>query len=452
MKWFVKILCVALLSLAGLWLLAGIALSAYFYLAAPESPVVDDSDLRIAEVEVPDDENAYAAFLSVTNLLDCSSEDKSVLSAYFMYCDGRSKPFSSWRKDGTPETCRAEVDRILSERAEGLKGLHQAVLRPKYRLIPDAEGSCFPPISAMTLAHAFLRAQADRARERGDFATAFTAERDGFLFATLCRDNASSIVECLVGSGLGALSCRRMTLLANGEGVSDALLTAVAELLKDDFDEKALFEQAVKREYVNFSCWMLDKMGDTLSMDELPTGLHTVRPCAPGIIRIPGFARFAYNKEMSRQDLVNVFRAGLADCDVEEVVPRPRSFLQPNFAGRLMARCVTPAFKDIRRDLRESLFALRAARTAVVIRRYGRANGGAIPSDLSALVPTYLAEVPRDPFSQDRALGYDATMRQLWTIGADGDFNALDSAQTVKYGFKRKRAKCAFLLDGKRIE
>lgn len=117
-----------------------------------------------------------------------------------------------------------------------------------------------------------------------------------------------------------------------------------------------------------------------------------------------------------------------------------------------MARCVTPAFKDIRRDLRESLFALRAARTAVVIRRYGRANGGAIPSDLSALVPTYLAEVPRDPFSQDRALGYDATMRQLWTIGADGDFNALDSAQTVKYGFKRKRAKCAFLLDGKRIE
>ena len=194
MKRFVKILGVALLSLVGLWLLAGVALSAYFYLATPESPVVDDGDLRIVEVAVPDDENAYAAFLSVTNLLDCSSEDKSVLSAY--------------------ETCRAEVDRILTERAEGLKGLHQAFQRPKYRLIPDADGLCFPPISAMTLAHTFLRAQADRARERGDFATAFTAERDGFLFATLCRDNASFIVECLVGSGLGALSCRRMAMKA----------------------------------------------------------------------------------------------------------------------------------------------------------------------------------------------------------------------------------------------
>ena len=102
--------------------------------------------------------------------------------------------------------------------------------------------------------------------------------------------------------------------------------------------------------------------------------------------------------------------------------------------------------------LKESLFALRAARTAVAIRRYGRANGGEIPSDLSALVPTYLAEVPRDPFSPNRALGYDATMRQLWTVGSDVDFNALNPEQTVKSGFNRKRAKYTFRFDGKRIE
>lgn len=135
--------------------------------------------------------------------------------------------------------------------------------------------------------------------------------------------------------------------------------------------------------------WRLKDIGDKKS--DLRTWSHR----APCIVIMPGLARFAYNKEMSRQDLVNVFRAGLADRDVEEFVPTPRSILQPNFAGRLMARIATPAFKDIRRDLRESLFALRAARTAVAIRRYGRANGGEIPSDLSALVPTYLAEVPR---------------------------------------------------------
>ena len=448
MKRFVKIMCVALLSLAGLWLLACVALSAYFYLAMPKSPIVDDSDLRLVESAVSDDENAYVAFLAVTNLLDCSLEDKSVLSAYSMYCDGKSKSFGSWRKDGTPDACRAEVDRILTERAEGLKGLHQAFLRSKYRLIPDADGLRFPPISTMTLAHRLLQVQADRARERGDFATAFISERDRFLFATRCRDNASSIVECLIGSGLGANSCRSMVRLANEDGVSDELLTAVAELLKDDFDENALFEQTVKREYVNFSCWALDKVGDTISVDELPPGLCTMCPCAPNIVKIPGLVRFAYNKEMTRQDLVNVFRAGLAGCDADELVPQPRSIFQPNCAGRILALSVTPAFKDIRDNLKRTLFVLRAARTAVAIRRYGRANGGAVPTDLSALVPTCLAEVPRDPFAPDRVLGYDAVARQVWTVGPDCDFNALDSEQMTKSEFKRKREKYTFRLDG----
>ena len=448
MKRFVKILCVVLLSLVGLWLLACVALSVYFHLAMPKSPIVDDSDLRLAESAVPGDENAYVAFLAVTNLLDCSSEDKSVLSAYSMYCDGKSRSFGSWRKDGTPDACRAEVDRILSERAEGLKGLHQMVLRQKYKLIPEADGLRFPPISTMTLAHRLLQVQADRARERGDFATAFMSERDGFLFATRCRDNASSIVECLIGSGLGAISCRSMVRLANEDGVSDELLTTVAELLKDDFDENALFEQTVKREYVNFSCWALDKVGDTISVYELPTGLCTMCPCAPNIVKIPGLVSFAYNKEMTRQDLVNVFRSGLAGRDADELVPQPRSIFQPNFAGRIVARTVTPAFKDIRDNLKKTLFVLRAARTAVAIRRYGRANGGAVPTDLSALAPTYLAEAPRDPFSPDRVFGYDAVARQVWTVGPDGDFNALDSEQMTKSEFKRKREKYAFRLDG----
>ena len=464
LKSAIKILGVALLAIAGFGILSCAALCAYFHLAMPEPPVVEDGDLRIIEPAVPDDENAYAAFLAVTNRLDCSPEDRSVLSAYFMYCSGFPKPFNSWRKDGTPDDCRAEVDRILSERAAGLEGLRQVVLRPKYLLIPDADGSFFPPISMMTLAHTLLRAQADRARERGDFAAAFTAERNGFLFATLCRDNASTLVECNLGSGLGGLSCRRMVSLANGEGVSDGLLAAVDELLKDDFDEKALFEQTVRREYVNFCCRMLDKAGEPMSSDELcrllpdllsevpSTGIRTECFSYSGIVRISGLARFAYNREMTRQDMVNVFRAGLADRDVEGLVPSPRSVFQPNFIGRIIARSVAPSFKDVRRHLKESLFALRAARTAVAIRRYGLANRGAIPSDLSALVPTYLAEVPRDPFAPDRVLGYDATVRQLWTVGVDGDFSAIDSEQTGKCDFSRKRAKCVFRFDGKRIE
>ena len=456
--------CLALLSMVGLLLLWGIGLVAYFHLARPKPPVVDDGDLRLVEPAVSDDENAYVAFMAVTNLLDCSCEDREALHAYTRHCDGQPESFGSWRRDGTPEACRAEVDRILAERAEGLKGLHRAVLRPKYRIVPDADGSCFPPISAMSLAHGFLQVQADRARERGDFEQAFAAERDGFRLETLCRNNASTLVEGIVGGGFGAQSCRRLASLANEDGVSDGLLTAVAELLRDDFDAKALFERTVRREYSSVTCRSLDRMGDTVSVDELslllqgrlnaliPTDSRMSCPHAPVIARMPGFARFAYDRERTRQDLASVFRAGLAGRDIKEMLPQPRSILQPNFVGRLVARGVAPAFKGFSCHLKESLFALRAARTAVALRRYGRANAGAVPSDLSALVPTYIGEVPRDPFAPDRALEYDAATRQIWTVGPDGDFNALDSGRTAKADSRRKRAKCAFRLDGKRFE
>ena len=50
--------CLALLSMVGLLLLWGIGLVAYFHLARPKTPVVDDGDLRLVEPAVSDDENA----------------------------------------------------------------------------------------------------------------------------------------------------------------------------------------------------------------------------------------------------------------------------------------------------------------------------------------------------------------------------------------------------------
>lgn len=462
MKKFLKVSGIVILLLVGLWVVTGFGLMAYFHLARPESPVVDDGDLRIMEPAIADGENAYVAFLSTTNALACPPEDKSVLTAYGMYCAGKKEPFKLWRKDGTPETCRAEVDRILAERAEGLDGLHRAFQLPRYRMTPDPDGLFFPPISTMTWAHSLLRASASRARQRGDLPAAFKAECDGLRFGILCRDNASSVVECLVGASLSDNACRRMVQFANDESISDDLLTSVAEFLKADFDEKALFEQTIKREYVNFGCRVLDQGSDRISLDELwqllqdqvsafiPSELRKSSPPAPWFLKKPCFVRFSYNKEMTKQDMVNVFRAGLTGRNPEEVVPTPKSPLQPNWAGRILARIVTPAFDDLHRKLKESLFALRAARTAVAVRRHCRAHAGVAPADLAALVPTYLNEVPRDPFAPSRALGYDAAGNGLvWTVGEDGTFNPQEGKVESYWKLNRALSKYAMRLDGK---
>lgn len=412
MKKLLKILALVLLSLVGLWFLVGIGLTAYFWLACPVSPVVDDRDLRLEEPAVPAEENAYVAFLAAADALGGSFEDRDVLGAYARLCAGGDEAsLRIGRKAVSPEEVRAAVDRILAARAEGISAFQRACRLPQYRLTPDSEGLLFPLISEMTHAQELLVAKAARARERGDLPSAFAAARDALRFSGLCRDNAVTIVECLLGCGLADRACQEIVRQANDAGVSDELLAGMAEALKGDFDERELFEHSVKCDYANFTSQMFDKTGDEVDLESLYREVRGL--LGPGaatglrvslLLRMPAFARFSYNREMTRQDLVDVFRAGLAGRPPKEVVPMPASCLQPNWCGRLMVCSVVQPYDDLRARLRASRSCLRAARTAVAVRRHCRAHGGMPPPDLSALVPAYLDDVPRDPSATDRTL------------------------------------------------
>lgn len=459
MKKFLKAVGVTFLSLAGLLIAVCFGLMAYFQFACPTPPIVDDRDLLLDETEVPADENAYVAILAITNELSGASVSGLVISAYEKLCEGNEKLLKYWREDATPEICRAGIDRILAERAEGLAGLHRALKLPQYRLTPDSERLFFPPISALTLAHTLLRVQAFRAYEKGNFAVMLEAARDASLLSTLIRDNASSVVECFVGVALNDVICRKMVLLANEANISDDSLASFAELLSTDFDEDSLFKQTLKREYMNFSRKVFETIDDKISENELRQMLQETEKlfsltgrrklCPAGLLMSSAFVRFAYNKELSRQNMADVFRAGLAGRDLDEVVPMPDSCFCPNFVGRSLIRTCLPTFDGLRCRLRSSLFYLRAARTVVAVLRYCRAHDGARPADLSALVPTYLSEVPSDPFASDRALGYDAERGFVWTVGDDGAFNPFETGDRSNSTFDRKMAKYTLRLDGK---
>jgi hypothetical protein len=50
-----------------------------------------------------------------------------------------------------------------------------------------------------------------------------------------------------------------------------------------------------------------------------------------------------------------------------------------------------------------------------------RADHGELPDSLEALVPRYLAAVPRDPTAKDAHIGYDPERAIAWTVGNDRD-------------------------------
>ncbi len=57
-----------------------------------------------------------------------------------------------------------------------------------------------------------------------------------------------------------------------------------------------------------------------------------------------------------------------------------------------------------------------AAEAAVAVEMYRRANGGAMPETLAALVPDYLPAVPKNPFVPGAEIKYDAS-REIVSSG-----------------------------------
>jgi len=94
-----------------------------------------------------------------------------------------------------------------------------------------------------------------------------------------------------------------------------------------------------------------------------------------------------------------------------------RVVLSPNSVGELLLVIGTPNFD--RFNLKRCLLdvEVEATKVRLALRAY-RNERGELPPQLTALVPRYLSEIPRDSFDGQR-LRYDAAEALVWSVGAD---------------------------------
>lgn len=425
-KKILKVLGLGVAALGGIAILLLIGLVAYFIIAAPESPIVDDSDLRIDEPPIPDEENAYLAFIAATNHFDFSSKDQMCC---WKYIENNRGEFAE----------RSEIDRIVKEHEAAFLAIERIGRMNAYRLVPTSNcfGAYFPPISSMMRMNNLCRVKALRSFEEGDYDTAFGITCDSQKFFSLCTENASTLVEFLAGIGTSAKACKMFVALANADGVSDEMLEKIANRLETEFDEASLFERTYKCEYQNYGAKFLDD-------------IELIRSLSKELRFLP--VRFAFSPGMTRLLIVNAIRDELSGIRSQVNIPDKVNYLQPNWAGYFALRALMPSFDAFRDAFKKYRLATRTARTAVAVIRYARAHDGQGPQALSELVPTYLNEVPRDPFDQERELGYDREKGIVWSVGKDGDFDPFAEKVIYLSSFNRNMADYARRIDGKPIE
>lgn len=427
-----KALSVGAAAIAALALSSRIALSVYVASVASSVPSTDDSDLRIERPEVSDEENAFAAFVAVTDAVTCSEDEKRRLQDYQdMFFAGETNLVD---RDGgplDPEKCRREVDGVLAVHADALSALPRIAAKPEYRLTPAAAGRPFPPLAVYSQANSLWQIAAARAMERGEFAAAVRILGDARRFFLKGRDNAAVTMELVASAEFANMSARHLVRLACEKDAPDELLGEIAALLRDDADDVQLFDRAVRNEYANHSYPSLFESevfgnGESEIRNEVEQNLLTdwLRPYVKWLCLGSVYRRHAFIPAMTLRDLAAVYRAGLIEGarELDELVPEPADPLEANAGGRLLVRMIVPGFEAIRSQMRMKRFHASAAEIGVAVERYRRAHGGEGPSKLADLTPALLPKVPRDPYDADREIAYDAARGIVWTVGQTWEF------------------------------
>ena len=463
-------------------------LTVYFYIGGIEWgdwTIPNEAELRLELHDVPDEENAYLALQALTNLYhvaDCDGDTNEICDKRFVglyngsfFSEGDDGSLAEWTAMRNDPSSPKRAARILADNAEFFKALHAALSLRGYaeidKRLEDAkrkrEGG-WPWISYLPLYRPFINFaqlvafRAQVALEQGDVEAAVSDIGEIHALGQLVMSNNESLVGYLVGKLIDESSFRKMCdVVAMGKATDEIIerfnkLVAVSEANASTAWKRALkAESAMHFEGLE---WMFNHLAYVLGA----FWFHNYDNSLMGrMLSVwPGFAKFAcHRREMQyRQAMIGrVMLAG--DDDLMEMILEeiPRNPLLPNGIGNSMGNNTAKLCPFLSSYAKSGRLNRLRPRLVLASEKWRRAHGGENPPTLEALVPDYLAAVPRDPWSKSgESMKYDAALGVVWSIGKDGKYDYREIAKDLsatgnKASINGDTQKYAFRLDGKPI-
>jgi len=255
----------------------------------------------------------------------------------------------------------------------------------------------------------------------GENEAAFHSCQDLLRFGTLILSRPTTRIDLESGLVSTGMACDQFRHLLDESSLSQATLASLMACLKSSSTDGAM-ALAIRSEYQRQS-EEIDEVASGMTAANSRSVSH--RPCRSG---------YAFHPNRTRTILSDYYRRLLESVDrsyadrkwpnamsVLDPFARPaRMVLRPNSVGRiLLALDVGPRWWEatFRRKcvIQCSLSGLRLV---VACRSYETKHGDK-PDALTALVPEFLEEVPRDPFD-GKPFRYARKEAVVYSVGADG--------------------------------
>ncbi len=448
--------------LIGLALLP-VLLTAYFYIGGIEWgdwTIPNEAELRLEVRELPDEDNAYVALTALTNICTVVHDDKDsgdgekserMSDKDFTFYYGKAFPEGDGEERAKWEVARNDPDspkraaRILADNVKFFEGFRTALaLKGFYEkeeeLLKDLPPLLRPSpyIGYFISFTKLVKLKVQVALEHGDLASAASDIGDMHALGQIFSTNCTSMVGYLVGDLIEKMSYEKMCdAIALGKVSDEAIKRFCKMVERSEAHAQLCWERAIKAELarnvktVEWFCNLSDK---NYKFDWPESDSRGKREIEKHIRRFnwwPGLFKFCFHRREMIFRQAEAFRSMLAHEEPKlEFDGKWWIAFLPNGIGRLHGDALMPLFELFFQEC--SINRIRI-RLVIAAEKWRRAHGGKNPPTLDALVPDYLASVPKDPWSKSgEPIKYDATLGVAWSVGKDGK-------------------KYAFRLDGKPI-
>ena len=456
-----------------------VALMTYVYIGGRECgdwTIPNEDELRLVANEVPDGDNARLALLALTNICTVvcghSQDDTSFVRNYSIAFAGNDSEVQAVRGDPASPKRAAK---ILADNAKFFENFHAALSRKGFF---DKEKAAwdkkrdgndaveFPTNSCLQRFQCFVRfaqlaaLKAQVSLENDDMDSAVSDINDIHTLGQLISTNGMSMVEYFVGGLIEKLSCEKMCDAIAMNTASDEVLEQFVRMV-DLSEANALLcrERALKAEFAYHLKW-IDWICNTLRKVDVNDAPRDAQQFVGRYKNMPDWLfRYFFRRCEMRYRMAAIFRTMIAgEEDPTKCSEWPQKDfwmgLRPNLAGNILLVSLMPCYSPIFKD---RSWACIRPRLVLAAEKWRRAHGGENPPTLEALVPDYIAAVPRDPRSKKGApMNYDASLGVAWSVGKDGKYDYREIAKDIpaagnKASINGDTQKYAFRLDGKPI-
>ncbi len=369
------------------------------------APGFDDSDLKLVQSNIADEENAFLYLAqAATNLYWPKGQEKEI---------GRIAEEENW--DTTFES------ELLSKNQALLALLGKAVNCPGFE-VPSLKGSAeeYPYLTDWRHVSRLASIQAARLLRQGKPNEAFELAMRIIRLGHMMEDSHGQVLHYLVGSAVKAEGLKQLRQMTKTAALPSEQLISYVQRLNAYRANQTGLTNAFKAEYGVSVKWIEDmRSGRSLGTNSISSQLAISAGMKPVLSLSKTKALLARSTRICLKSIPQSFnKMSLQELSPPSTNPSVlRMILKGNAVGEILIGMTLPMWeRSLSRKCQENV-TVSATQLILALKAY-HSDHGTLPESLAQLTPHYIASVPVDDFD-GKLLRYSKEKKLVWSVEKD---------------------------------